>query len=499
MPRSLKPSVSGKRSRLRRFAQNHLGVIMGEDMNQVNEFRDPALDLLDKYYDNEQYDGLIDWQEALKYEEYVPIRDRKPRIIYNVAKMVVDKVAGKLVGEATFPKFLIEDDDDDTAFFRTVTKAVKFRRSLIDPIKHMLISGAVFARYYFVNGVPKIEYAKSKYCYPAFDETGELDSVLIKYTYEDSNDRTATGTPQVKWYQIQLTKQADILFDNPIYRPGVRPDFTEVSRNEHGLGWVQGEWFVTHSDKFDFDGYGIFSDILGFIDELNYSLSQSSQASSYNQEPQLVFNKMDEDEIDKLVKSSTKAWNLGREGEGKYLETDMKGVSAASELREKYHTLMMNVVRVVIHDPEKMSGSAQSADALKQLMAPLIELVDELRTVVEPTIVNLLIKIGMTALHYNALGEQTNIVAPDGYMPSSLDVTVQWPAIVPATLADINVIATACSALSMANVVSRESLTRWIAASTPIIDNPDEELKKIAAQPPPPNPFGDGGGGFGGQ
>lgn len=494
MPRSLKPGRAGGMSRLRRFAQNHLGVIMADDVNQSKEYRDETLNLLDQYYDSEQYELLQDWNEALKSDNYVPIRERKPRIIYNVAKMLVDKVAGKLTGESVFPKFVIEDDDDDTAFFRTVSKAVKFRRSMIDPIKHLLISGAVFARYYLVNGAPKIEYAKSKYCYPVFDDGGELEQIEIRYTYEDQQDRDAKGSPIVKWYKILLTKDADIAFDNPVYRAGVRPTFEEVGRNEHGLGWVQGEWFVTHADKFDYDGYGLFSDILQFIDELNYSLSQSSQSSSYNQEPQLAFNKMDEDEIDRLIKSSQKAWNLGREGEGKYLETDMKGVEAASVLRERMAVLMMNVVRVVIHDPEKMAGSAQSGDALKQLMAPMIELVDELRTVIEPQMVNLLIKIGMTCLHYNSIGAQTNVQTPPNYMPSSLDITVQWPSIIPATLADIMSIATACNTLAMAQVVSRESLTRWIASATPIIDNPDEELKKIAAQPPPPSPFGSFGG-----
>jgi hypothetical protein len=468
---------------------------MTDDMNQTKEYRDDALDLLDKYYDSEQYDQLMDWQEAVKSTEYVPIRDRKPRIIYNVAKMLVDKVAAKLVGSSTFPKFNIEEDDDDTAFFNVVQKAVKFRKSMLTPIKHLLISGAVFVRYYLVNGIPKIEYAKSKYCYPQFDEVGELEQIEIRYTYEDQNDRNANGTPIVKWYKLMLTKDADILFDNPIYRAGVRPTFEIVSQNQHGLGWVQGEWFVTHSDKFDYDGYGLFSDILGFIDDLNYSLSQSSQASSYNQEPQLVFNKMDEDEIDKLIKSSQKAWNLGREGEAKYLETDLKGIEAAENLRDKLHTLMLNVVRVVIQDPEQTSGQAMSGDAIRQLMAPMLELIDELRTEVEPNFTNLLIKIGMTALHYNAMGMQTNVQTPPNYMPSSLDITVQWPSIVPATLADIVQIATACNTLAMAQVVSRESLTKWVASQTSIIDNPDEELKKIAAQPPPPNPFG---GGFGG-
>lgn len=497
MARTLSKKPKSDLSRLRRFAQNHLGVIMTEDMNQVKEWRSDFLNLLDCYYENEQYDDLMDWNEALKQNEYVPVRERKPRIIYNVAKVLVDKVTSKLAGESTFPKFKIEGEEDDTEFFNTVQKAIKFRSRLIDPIRNTLKHGACFVRYYLVNGQVKIEYAKSMYCYPQFDQTGQLENVEIKYVYEDQNDRDAQGSPIKKWYRLVLTQQADIMYDNPIYRAGVRPTFTEAARADHGLGWVQGEWFITHEDKFDYDGRSLYGDVLGFIDELNYSLSQSSQAIQYNQDPQLAVNKMDEDEIDKLIKSSAKAWNFGREGEGKYLETELGGVKEAGEQRDGFKTLMLDVVRIVLHDPEKITGNAQSGEALKQLYAPMLELIDELRSVLEPLIVNLLIKISMTLLHYNAEGFETIVQTPDGYVPNSVEFTIQWPSIFPPTLADINLMATAANMLQQAGVISRESLTKWFAAQTNIIDDVDEELKRIETQEPLPSPFGsfdDGGG-----
>lgn len=498
MARTLSKKPKSDLSRLRRFAQNHLGVIMTDDMNQNKEVRSDHLELLDAYYESEQYDDLQDWEEALKSEEYVPVRDRKPRVIYNVAKVLVDKVAAKLCGESVFPKFAIEDDDDDTAFFRTVIKGVKFRSRLMDPIRNTLKSGACFVRYYLVEGNVRIEYAQSKYCYPIFDALGELESIDIKYVYEDQNDRDSKNGPKKKWYRLQLNKDMDIMYDNPEYRPGSQPTFKEVARAEHGLGWVQGEWFVTHEDKFNYDGYSLYGDILGFIDELNYSLSQSSQAIQYNQDPQLTINKMDEDEIASLIKSSTKAWQMGREGEAKYLETDLSAVKEAGEQRDKFRSLMLDVVRVVIHDPEQIKGDAQSGEALKQLYAPLIELVDELRTTLEPKITNLLIKIAMTLLHYNALGEETIIETPAGYIPTSVDFTVTWPTLFPPTLADINLMAQAANTLSTAQIVSRESLTKWFAAQTNIIDDVEEELSRIETQEPLPSPFGsfDEGGGM---
>ncbi len=498
MPRQLaQGKKSGNLSRLRRFAQNNLGVVMTDDMNTTKEFRSDHLDLLDRYYENSQYDDLPDWEEATSQQrvDYIEVRKRKPRIIYNLGKVMVEKVAAKLVGSSTFPQFIIEDEDDDTAFLRTVIKASKFRSKMIDPMKKMLISGAVFVRYYLVNGSIQMEYALSKYCYPTFDAIGELDSIDIKYVFEDQNDRDSKGSPKRKWYRLTLNKMADILYDNPEYRPGSVPDFNIVAQADHGLGWVQGEWFKTHDDKFNYDGIGLYSDITGFIDELNYSLSQSSQANGYAQEPQLTLTKIDEDEIDALIKSTERAWNLGREGEAKFLESTGKGIETAIELRDKMLKFALDVVRVCMQDPDKDAGHAQSGEALKQLNAPIIELVDDLRAVIEPKLVNLLLKIALTTLHYNSMGESTVITTPDGYMPKSLDVTVQWPLIFPPTLSDISMAAAAANSLSQGQIISRESLTRWIAQMIPSIDNVEEELKKIGSQEPLPSPFGSFGGG----
>lgn len=498
MPRQLKPFGGQKRfagmpTRLQMHAANNLGVIMGDQLNKKTTHRSDDLDLLDQYYENSQYDNLQKWDEALDVNgEYVPVRKRKPRIIWNVAKLLTDKVAAKLVGSAVFPKFIIEDDPDDTTFFRVVQQAAGFRRNLVMPIKKTLLAGSSFVRFYIVNGVMEMEYCDANHCYPQFDEVGELESIEIKYVYEDQNESDAAGKFKQKWYRMVLSKTSDILFDNPEYREGSQPEFTVVAQADHNLGWVQGEWLRTSKHKFDCDGDSLIGDILDFIDDANYSLSQSSQAVSYNQDPQLTLNKMDEDEIDKLIRSSQKGWNLGREGEAKFLESTMKGVEAAEENRDHNRHRMLEVVRVVLHDPEKIAGNAQSGKAMETLNAPLVELVDELRTVFEPQLKNLLIKMAMTFLEMNARGEATVLQTPKGYMPTSLDITVQWPAIYPLTIEDIQKKAIIANTLAMASVISRESLTRWLAPDVGIEDI-DEELSKIASQPII-NPFGSFGG-----
>ena len=468
-------------SRLQQQARNNLGIIMTDQMNAPKKFRDDNLDVLDQYYECRQYDGLQDWNEASESKVYVPVRKRKPRVVYNVAKVVIDKVAAKLCGDGMFPTFLVEDDPDDTQFFRIVQKACGFRRNLIDPIKHCLVSGSVFVRFFVVDGNLSMEWANAKFCYPEFDETGDLEQIEIKYIFQDT-ETDSTGKRIWKWYRIVLTKTADILYDNPEYKEGNAPTFVEVDRAEHDLGWVQGEWLRTNKKKFDVDGDSLIIDILPFIDELNYSLSQTSQAIAYNQEPQVVVNDIDDDEVEKLIKSAQKSWNLGRNGKAAFLESNMKGVETAEDSRDHMRQFMLDVVRVVLHDPEKMAASASSGEALKVLNAPLVELIDELRTILEPSLINLLIKIALTMLELHARGEETILTVPSGYLPESLDLTCKWPPLFPTTIADLTAKVAAASQASSGMLISRESLTRWLAPDFGI-ENVEEELQKLEAEP----------------
>jgi hypothetical protein len=497
---------TGAPSRLQQYARNNLGVIMTGDMNKNKKFRDEQLDIYDQYYENRQYDDLMDWEEAAKSDDYIKIRERKPRVIFNLAKVLIDKVAAKLVGSSVFPKFIVEEDPEDTEYFRLVQKVVGFRRALLQPMKHTLLSGSCFVRFYFVEGICKLEHYNSKYCYPKFDDTEELDSLTVKYVFEDPDDQDMNGKPKLKWYKLEMNKNKDILYDNPEYREGVTdPDFKVVEENEHGLGWVQGEWFRTSKHKFTPDGDALIGDILDFLDDMNYSLSQTSQAISYNQEPQLTVNNVDADELDELINSSQKAWDLGREGEAKFVESTMTGVEQARESRTESRQFMLEVVRCVLHDPEKMIANAQSGVALNVLNAPLVELIDELRTQMEPQFVNLLIKVGMSMVELSDRGEETALEIKPGFMPTSLDITCQWPAIYPLTIDDIQKKVMTANSAAQAHIVSHATLTKWVAPDFGV-ENVDEELQQIQTEAetmPWLNPFGafpmDGGGGPGGK
>jgi hypothetical protein len=478
------------KSRTQERIDTKLGRIPGAMMGgEYKRYRDDDLHTFDQYMCNDQYEDLLPW-DSCGQDEYIPMRKRKPRVIWNLPKRIVNTVAAKLCGDDVFPNHKIEDDPDTETFIQLLIKTSNLKHGVMGAAKKMLGAGSSFLRYFVVGPVIRIELYDSKYCYPTFDEEGHLETIEIRYVYEDDEDRDERGNPREKWYKLVLTTDSDVLFDNPLFvAGGAVPDFQEVSSVQHGLGFVQGQWFRTDLDKHRPDGPSILDGNLEFFDSLNYSLSQADQAVAYAQEPQLAINGLDIDDIDELIKSSTKSWNLGREGKAEFVEADLAGVEKGIELRDKFKQHVTDVCRVVMLDPEKIVGSAQSAKAMEVLHGPLVELVGELRQMVGPQIEELVTKLTVTILSLEEQGLNEVISMPKGWQPKSLTLVTDWPQIFPMTMEDLQLKAQVATSVATAGIISKESITRWIARDFGIEDI-DGELAKIAAQPPAPSPFG---------
>ena len=477
---------AGFKSRTQKRIDNNLGIIASGHSGQYRRYRTEELNRLDLYLKNKQYDTLADWDGSP--DEYVQIRKRKPRIILSFPKMLCSKVMSKLVGRKTFPKLAVEDDPDTTVFLELLLKHSHLKTYLQDTVRQMLGMGSCFLRFYMIEGQFKLESFNTKYCYPVFDDIGELEEIEVRYTYPDYEDRDANGAPKEKWFRMLLSKTVDILYDNPTATEA-EPNFVEVQRAEHGFGFVQGEWFRTTEDKHSPDGYSLILDILDLCDELNYSMSQSSQAISYAQEPQLTIAGMDAADLDELIRSSTKAWSLGRDGKAEFLEANMTGVEAAQNMRDIVTKNVSDIARIVLLDPEKMVGSAQSGKAMEVLHGPLVELIDELRPMLEKSMLDIISRMTMAFLLSREAGAlDLAIQTPPDWVPESMSITADWPPIFPMTMEDLQKKVAVAVQAGNASVVSRETLTRWVASDFGI-ENVEEEIAKIAAQPVI-NPFG---------
>lgn len=473
------------RSRSQKRANLNLGIIQIPLITDQGRFRDPQLELLDAYYENRQYEKLppFDNQEDAN-GKFIPVRQRQPRFSFAFGRTLSARVAAKLVGPSVWPSFRCPDSPDDQDFFEAIIESSKLKSFIMEPIRRELNTGAVFVRFYLVAGTLKLLWYPAKFCYPTFQENGELETVRYRYVFQDMQDLDTNGSPKNKWYQADFGMMSEILYDNPLYEPGKEPTFEEVSRVDHNFGFVQGEWFSTTGEG---DGYGLIEDIMPFIDEVNYSLSQSSNAIAYNQDPQLTLKNMTEDEMTELIRSSTKAWNLGRQGEAHFLESNLAGVKTAIELRDKVNHNISDITRIVLLDPEKIVGSAQSAKAMEVLHGPLKDLVDELRFPIGASLNHLVIKMGIAVLISNDRGIPVPLNIPPGFTLNQLP-QLKWPAIFQQTMEDLQKKVQVAAAASNANLISRKTALRFIAEDFGVTDI-DQEQADIAAQPVF-NPFG---------
>ncbi len=476
------------KSRTQKRIDNTLGVIHAGD-KKVKRTREASLDTFEAYRKGKQYDHLLPWDTGSgPSDDYVSIRKRKPRIIYPLASRIANTVAGKLLGRHCFPAITSETDPGLTQYVAAVVKTSRAKVVLVDAMKDMAILGSAFVRFFVAGPYLKMEVYNPNHVYPQFDIGGELSFVRIQYTWFDKDDKDENGDPREKWFRMDLGRDVDIMYDAPLVQNNSEPVFEPIEVAEHGFGFVQGEWFRTSESRDTPDGQSLIAPVLPFFDALNYSLSQADQAVAYSHEPQLGINGMDEAEVTELIKSATKAWNLGREGKAGFIEANLSGVEAGTELRSRMALHIQEITRIVLLDPEKALGAAQSGKAMEILHGPLVELVDELRAQVEDRVRNLVLKMSAALLILRQRGVEEVMQFPAGWKPTAMDLVLAWPPIFPPTMEDLQKKVQVASSASSGSLISRETLTGWLAKDFGVEDV-EAEVAKVAAQPVI-NPFG---------
>jgi len=486
-----KLSPQQKSERMAKRVRNNLGVIDVTQKQKTQVYRDSKLEMLDSYYESRQYDHLAPW-DTKPAEGCAPLGlyQKQPKFKFPFARNLSSRITSKLFGDDVFPKLLIVDSPDDQAFIRAVVDAAELKSKILEPTRRTINTGSVFIRFKITGGAYKISWFKSKYCYPVFQDNGELESIVIKYVFEDPSETDDEGKPKKKWYKLELTTSKETLYDNPPFsaESDREPEFQVVDEFVHNFGFVQGEWWKSTEDDDSPDGYGLISDITDFIDELCYSLSQSSKSVAYNQDPQLAFKGVNDDEVAQLIRSVTKSWNLGPNGDAKYLEAGLGGVEKAIALRDKVIQNIGDLTRATIQDPEKLVGAAQSAKAMEILNGPLMDLVSEYRNVFEKQFRKLVLKLAWATLLSKSLGIDIPIEVPDSYIPATWDLTLKWPRIFKLTLDDIQKMVNLANTAASGNLIARKTGTRYLAEEFGIEDI-DAEQDEIAKQPVF-NPFG---------
>lgn len=369
-----------------------------------------ALDGLERLLEGRLYDHLrYPFNVELDAgENYIPQSQRRPSVVYNLAKIIVSMTASLTFGKNHAPHIqcaspsgernesaesLISQLIDDGSVWQKMLQAV-FRGSVG--------SCALIVRP-LPDGRPWISVVRGKEARPLFDPRDPRHVLgIIQQYHLSGSDLIQMGYSGVDesesyWLRIELDDTAETW-----YQPLTNDDFQAMHRKdrrkrirwvvdeersyEHGFGIVPGVWCRNLEETERIDGPSTFGDIVDACVEIDYKLSQIGRGLTFAIDPLLLVKRGELSSLTnelggatKIIKDGGAPLELGANDDAKLLEAHGQGFSTAIEYVKLVREWALEVVGGMKSDQEH-SGGVQSGRALEMLFLALDWLVDRMRS-----------------------------------------------------------------------------------------------------------------------
>ena len=457
------------------------------------------LQVLRSVLDGSLYDNLkYSFQDERNSSgEYIPLRDRRPSVRYNLCRMVVQDSVALLFGDGHFPTIGF-NSPDDMQTIADILKETKLAQTMHEAaILGSIGSVAVMMR--VLNGRIFFDAMDTDYLTPKYNPNAPdtLLSVTERYKvkgralvasgYNIAADhldrdfwfqRVWDGVAE-NWYLPVLveTEVQNNAFKNAIAKAApAEPTIDNERTVKHGLGFVPIVWIKNLPTGKGIDGACTFRPAIDTQIEIEYQLSQAGRGLKYSSDPLLMI-KEPAGEGGPMVRTPATALVVSENGDAKMLEISGTAATAVIEYVRVLRESAIETIHGNRSNADKVSA-AQSGRALEMMHQPLIWLADQLRTNygengVLPR-VRMIIAACVKFPTIKVLGKQ---VKP---FSSNDTPALRWPKWFASTGADIQQEATALKTLRDAGVISRETAVKSIA-STFDIEDIEIEIAAIAA------------------
>lgn len=322
---------------------------------------------------------------------------KRPSAPLRLARQVVQKFTTLLFGEGRIPTVSVPGDDQSTDFVREAFKAGKHSRSARLARNHGGGMGSVLftialekGRFVYQSHNPKtvevIEWEGEPLVSP-------VAAVLIQYVFEkvvpevDPKTGQVRKVPKLFLYRRLIDTLHDVRFKEAELRPGEDvPALTVDSYVHHKLGYFPGCWIQNLPDEEHLDGFPDCEGGYQMFEAVDTHVAQIGRALIRNLDPTLVVSR--DPKLDQLglpiQVGGDNAMNVGPSGSAQYLEYAGAVIPTATEYIKLLRSEALNIVQCAEPDPEKLSGAAQSAFAIKLLQEPTFQKASELRDQYEP-------------------------------------------------------------------------------------------------------------------
>lgn len=254
-------------------------------------------------YEGTQYDGRADWwtgQKRGSSGERVPLRERKPCVIYRLPKASVDQVVRFLFGEGRFPQITVKA----SAGVDTDTEAETLQSWISEFIEHAAIKpkmralarraitqGTACAIMEVIDGEFSVTLPHAEHCAPRFrgdNPANEVTELVWCYEYE-AEVVGADGNPSKRKFLFRRDyTETEIRTYAPVaVRLGVDIDWGEPEITQHGLGFCPVIWIRNEGDSTsDIDGVSLIDGLQEEFAALDFTMSQRFRGIAYLGAPQ---------------------------------------------------------------------------------------------------------------------------------------------------------------------------------------------------------------------
>lgn len=457
-----------------------------------------------------EYECRPSWWDAT-----VPLRERAPCVVYPIARSAGRRLISLVFGEGRFPTLTTQDPRLTTeeqqylaAELASIVEAAALRLRMRDLMEQGLATGTAVAVCAIREGHFDVDLLPAKWCSAQRDGRGRVLSLEIRYKYREGDG--------LYWYRRTITPEADTVYLPCLVEEQREPTWVpDTERSRPGVGFVPAVWTRNDPDPTDngCDGVPLAAGLEDEMEALDFSLSQRHRNARYNGEPFIVrvLGESDEDASEGLSAErgrdgALRGWRewvagvgsrpvgsgaikrapgqiltLSKGGDMKLVESSGAGAQILDGDSAALRRLILEVLEVVMADPETIAANA-SAALQRQLYAPMLARCDGLREVYGAALVeiaHMLLRLVRAVRGAVLLPGAMTLVALLDRVPDPA-IGLRWGEYFDPTPADVQAAATAAMAANGGRpVLSHRSSVRYVAKLAGVEDV-EAELQEIA-------------------
>lgn len=265
-----------------------------------------------QYYESKQYEGRADFFTGRKGKsggDPVPLRERKPCIVYPLPRAAANQVVRFTFGETRFPTIRIAPIDADTSvageklseeeakdvetYVANVVDRCGIKPAMRRLMRPGIATGSICAIIKLKDGLFSVQAANAEDVLARFrddDPTSDLLSLTWVYQFEGEIPNATTGRPECKrfWYRLDVDETNFIEYEPFEIRPGEPVVWVAKPPKAHGFTFCPAIWMrnVEDEEHGDTDGQSLFEGLLDEFDALNFALSQRHRGINFWGTPQ---------------------------------------------------------------------------------------------------------------------------------------------------------------------------------------------------------------------